>query len=174
MFPILREADSQKLDFEFYLQVFEVVLSQSRLLMTRDRSDLVERRRAALSENRSDEYAELVVELANLEEQVRNDVLCEVLEMLDISQEEFLENNAYHEKDAIKSQQLMELESKVTSKVELLTRKKCIEVFEEFEKLKLELIDSNADQKGQQTKFEQALLHEAKIADKLWEKTGIE
>ena len=173
MFPILREADSQKLDFEFYLQVFEVVLSQSRLLMTRDRSDLLERRRAALSENRSDEYAELVVELANLEEQVRNDVLCEVLEMLDISQEEFLENNAYHEKDATKSQQLMELESKVTSKVELLTRKKCIEVFEEFEKLKLELIDSNADQKGQQTKFEKALLHEAKIADKLWEKTGI-
>jgi hypothetical protein len=81
---------SGRLAFNYYKQVFFIIMKNARQSFAAEKAELLKQRRALLKAGKKDEYKNLVGEMIQKEERVGADLLAEAMEHIGLSEQEFM------------------------------------------------------------------------------------
>lgn len=81
---ITREDNSEYLDFDYFLKIFEISQMFARMSYASEKVDKLEERRNALKSGDEKLYEQIALEMMQAEEQLTNDKLVDILDRLSI------------------------------------------------------------------------------------------
>jgi hypothetical protein len=87
---------SGRLAFNYYKQVFNIIMKNAKQSFAAEKGDLLKKRRALLKDKKMDEYKAVVSEMIQKEERVGADLLQEAMEHIGLNEQEFMATHQYY------------------------------------------------------------------------------
>jgi len=87
---------SGRLAFNYYKQVFYIIMKNAKQSFAAEKGDLLKKRRALLKDKKMDEYKAVVSEMIQKEERVGADLLQEAMEHIGLNEQEFMATHQYY------------------------------------------------------------------------------
>jgi len=103
--PLKREEDGRYLDFDYFINVFELSTKYAKMKFSSKKKEYVSKRREAINDD--EEYRKVVMEMTQEEEKVIESQMNDIINKLGITEQEFQQNAMHHGQDQMKQMKMM-------------------------------------------------------------------
>lgn len=172
-----------RLDFDYYKKLFAIITKHTRAHLADDKKEKLTKRREYLKYNEQKEYAKIVTELMGKEEQTVSALLDATMQHIDVSEIDFMLTQQYFMVNPESQQELMMAAAGSDSGEPKISFEKTKQIFLEQEDRRVESMSELMEKANlnppmtpyaQMEQMMEAMMGNAKLADFMYEKYGVE
>ncbi|TNV78405.1 hypothetical protein FGO68_gene14440 [Halteria grandinella] len=172
------------LSFPYYKEVFTIIQRHAKAKFSKEKSEMLVRRRQLLKDGKTQEYKDLVKEMIQREEATCGDLLQDAMDHIGLNEQEFMQMHSIYMQNPQTQQILMSAQfSPAQQQGPLkLTRQKTKEIFLDSEERKLESMKKMMAEQQQNPMAGQdpmegmmeMMVEQAKLSDDMYERHGVD